>query len=214
MAKNYSSKEFNKVVRSANSELKGTFKSPFVIVNLLNKAVKGDFEKVSGVEGLSRESLTEVARVLKSMYKGRYAFDLNIFEKDYLNRFCTATKYKGEETVPDYFEVGGVSCLVNVDQKGREVLYSDTDKSMIFLQPIPLTITGVFNAFAKVAKIDLKRAEDNEKAVKKAAKDNEKAVKRAKKQAENRAKELSLMYFKGQISELEFSEELAKIKVG
>lgn len=207
MEKNFSSKEFAKVVKSANQELKGTFKSPFVIVNLLNKAAKGDFAKVSGVEGITKENLSTVAKVVKNLHKGRYYFDMCLFEKDYKGRFCTLQPYK--EPVCMYDFLGGD---IVTDAKGREIRL--TDEGAVLFVVVPLTVTGVFNAFAKVAKIDIKNAEKVAKDMEKAQRANEKAAKKAAKFAAQRAKELSLQYIKGQISELEFSEELAKIKVG
>ena len=42
-----SAKEFTNVVKGAKVEINGTFKNPFVVVNLLNKAAKGDFSKIN-----------------------------------------------------------------------------------------------------------------------------------------------------------------------
>lgn len=175
-------KEFSTIVKSAKSELKGTFSSPFVICNLLNKAAKGDFSKVANCSELTRESLAKVAKVVKSMHSGRYAFDMCLFEKDYKGRFVSLSPFKGEKgsLTVDYMDISGISVCVLTDNKGREII---TNKAgmLVTCTPISLTVSGVFAAFAKVAKVELST---NEKAAKaavqaetKAAREYEKAKK-------------------------------------
>ena len=154
-------KEFSAVVSAARTENKETFSNPFVIINLLNKAAKGDFTKVNNCSELTRENTAKVAKVCKGMHSNRYAFDVCLFEKDYKGRFCTISTTKVTETISDYMDLDGISALVVTDKKGREVT----------LIPIPLTINAYFSAFAKVAKVDIKSAETAEKAAEKAAKD-------------------------------------------
>lgn len=155
-------KEFSTISKGAKSELKGTFASPFVICNLLNKAAKGDFNKVANCDGLTRENLAKVAKVVKSLHGNRYAFDICVFPKNSKGEICTISTSK---KCPKFgFE------LVNVDKNG----YS-------YLVPVSLSVIGVFSAFAKVAKVEIRT---NEKAEKEAAK----AAKAAKRQKEELAK--------------------------
>lgn len=201
---NFSAKEFAKVAKSARVEINGIFKSPFVVVNLLNKAAKGDFSKVANCDGLTRENVAKVAKVVKSLHAGRYAFDLSVFDKDYLGRFCTRTNYKGEisDLIADYMDVNGVSALVYTDSKGREIVASG--EKYVILCPVPATINGVFAAFAKVAKVELSNNEKAEKA--------EKAAKNAAEKAEKAAKKGVISdYNAGRISEFELAAKLAEI---
>lgn len=199
-----SAKEFTKVVKSAKGEINGIFKSPFVVVNLLNKAAKGDFSKVANCEGLTKENVAKVAKVVKNIHGGRYYFDLSVFDKDYLGRFCTRTNYKGEisDLTADYMDVNGVSALVYTDSKGREIVASG--EKYVILCPVPSTINGVFAAFAKVAKVELSNNEKAEKAAKTAKNAVEKAEKAAK-------RGVIADYNAGRISEFELAAKLSEI---
>lgn len=195
---NFSTKEFNEIVKGAKVELNGTFKSPFVVCNLLNKAAKGDFSKVAGVEDITRENLSKVAGVIKSIHNGRYAFDMCIFEKDYKGRFCTTSKVK-ETGMPDYYDINGISALVYTDNKGREIIDG------VLYTPISLTINGIFGAFAKVAKVDISERE-------RAQKEFLKAAKKAEKIRENRIKDLNNAFAKGVLTEVEYNEKMKALK--
>ena len=173
-----SAKEFNSTLKTAKGEIKGIFTSPFVIVNQLNKAAKGDFSKIENCDNLLRENVAKVAKVVKSLHNGRYAFNLDLFVKDYAGRFCTMQVSKKEiETRLDYCDICGVSAAVAIDNKGREVCEDENGNNVIYA-PIVCTVTAFFNAFAKVAKVELTASE-------KAAKETEKAAKRTEK--ENKA---------------------------
>ena len=167
-------KEFNAIVKGANQELNGTFKSPFIICNLLNKAAKGDFSKVANCEGLTRENLAKVAKVLKTLHSERYAFDVCILPKvcGKLGTF----KVIGEKQNEKSALISGETVIFN----GKVLSLNDEGYVGIF-SPISLTINGVFNAFAKVAKVQIS---ENEKA----AKESEKAAKKAAKEYENAKK--------------------------
>lgn len=155
-------KEFSTISKGAKRELKGTFTSPFVICNLLNKAAKGDFNKVANCDVLTRENLAKVAKVVKSLHNNRYAFDICVFPKNAKGEICTISTSK---RCPKF----GYD-LINIDEKG----YS-------YLVPVTLSVIGVFSAFAKVAKVEIRTNEKAESEAKKAAK-------AAKKQAETLAK--------------------------
>ena len=191
-------KEFNAIVKSANQELNGTFKSPFVICNLLNKAAKGDFAKVANCEGLTKENLAKVAKVVKSMHTNRYAFDICILPKcnGKLGTFIIVPEKQNEKS--------SILCGEIVTFKGKELTINECGFVGIF-RPISLTISGVFNAFAKVAKVTLL---ENEKA----AKDIEKAAKKAAKDFENAKKCIIKDYNAGKFGESELAEKLANLR--
>ncbi len=198
-----SSKEFSSVTTSAKKELKGVFKNPFVVCNLLNKAAKGDFEKVAGVDGVTRDNLAKVAKVLKSAHGGRYAFEFNyllsdsdLYRKDSKGRLCAVATCK---SVPVY----GYD-LVNIIPATEKAC-----AKFIYLRPISCSISAIFSAFAKVAKVEIKTTEKEnekaEKAAKKAEKENEKAYKIAQ-------KGLISDFNAGKITEVQFAEKLTEIK--
>lgn len=197
MAKvNFSSKEFTQIVKGATKEINGVFKSPFVVVNLLNKAAKGDFSKIEGCT-FTPENLAKVAKVCKSLHGGRYAFDLCLFEKDSRGRFCTLCK------LPKAFVYDTDGDAITYTYKGGEIVGTN------YMKPIACTINGVFAAFAKVAKIDITETEKAEKAAQKAA---EKAAKDAKKEYEKMKKGVIADYNKGMFGEAVLAEKLAQLK--
>lgn len=174
---NVSAKEFGTIAKGAKVELNGIFKSPFVVVNLLEKAAKGDFSKVANCAVLTCENVSKVASVLKGITNNKKAFDLDIFSKDSKGRFCYGyTKTNVSNT--DICDVlNGQICF---DAKGREIFVNDKNEYIAF-NPIPCTILGVFNAFAKYAKVDITTSE-------KAAKESKKAAKKAAKAAKEMEK--------------------------
>lgn len=201
------SKEFSTIVKSARSELKGTFTSPFVICNLLNKAAKGDFSKVANCSELTRENLAKVARVIKSMHSGRYAFDMCMFEKDYKGRFVSLSPFKGEKEslCVDYMDTkDGVSVRVLTDCKGREIIENKAGM-LVTCTPISLTVSGVFAAFAKAAKVELSTSE-------KAAKDAEKAETKAAKEFAKAKKGIIIDYNNGLFGESELAARLQALR--
>lgn len=202
---NFSAKEFTNVVKGAKVEINGTFKNPFVVVNLLNKAAKGDFSKVTNCD-ISPENLKKVAKVCKGMHANRYAFDVCLFEKDSFGRFCTLSPFKGTkgDLVCDYYDINNLSVLICTDNKGREVVENEKG-DLIVCMPISLTINGVFSAFTKVAKIDIIATEKAEKATKKAAKDSAKEFEKAK-------KGVISDYNAGRITEIDLADKLSALK--
>lgn len=191
-------KEFNAIVKNANVELNGTFKSPFVICNLLNKAAKGDFSKVENCDGLTRENLAKVAKVIKGMHTNRYSFDTCILPKcnGKLGTFTIVPEMQSEKAPIMSGEI--------VTYKGKELSLNENGNVGIF-KPISLTISGVFNAFAKVAKVQIS---ENEKSEKEAAK----VAKRADKEFENAKKCIIKDYNSGKFGESELAEKLANLR--
>lgn len=140
------SKEFSKVAKNAKAELKNTFSSVYVIINLLNKACKGDFNKLENVT-FSVDDLKRVAATLKNMHGKRYPFDvpalLNFGGGMYYYHngvICQTAKAK---TCPKF----GLD-LVDI-----------TPNFWYYHKPINLTIDSVFACFCKVARYELKATE-------------------------------------------------------
>lgn len=195
---NYSVAEFNEVVTDGRSELKNTFNNPFVIINALNKAVKGDFSKMKNCEGLTFENVKAVANVVKTLHGNRYAFDTCLLRKDSKGRFCRISKSK---VMPKFgFD------LVDVNEKGFS-----------YLKPIALNEIAYYNAFVAIAKGEISKAE---KARKQAEKEAEKAAKatlskqqkKAKSANEKAYKELCTKFYKGEICAEEFAEKANALK--
>ena len=191
-------KEFSQLVKSANEELNGTFKSPFVIINLLNKAAKGDFTKVANCEGLTRENLAKVAKVVKSLHTYQKPFDFSVLPKvcGKLGTFTIVPEMQSEKA--------SILCGDIVTFKGKELSVNENGFIGIF-RPISLTINGVFNAFAKVAKVQIS---ENEKA----EKESEKAAKKAAKEYENTKKCIIKDYNNGLFGEDVLAEKLADLR--
>lgn len=184
--KNFSTKEFNEVVKGAKVELNGIFKSPFVVVNLLNKAAKGDYSKIDGCN-IGKENLSKVAKVLKSMHNGRYAFDLDLLTKDNQGRFVSVATSKN---VPIW------------DYQLIDIL---PNKGYKYYKPLACTINSIFAAFAKVAKVEIS---DNEKA----AKESQKAAAKADRIKAAKLRDLDKAFDKGILTEMEYKNKLAAIK--
>lgn len=195
---NYSVSEFNEVVTNGRNELKDTFNNPFVIINALNKAVKGDFSKMKNCEGLTFENVKAVAKVVKTLHENRYAFDTCLLQKDSKGRFCRIAKSK---TMPKWgFD------LVDVNEKGYT-----------YLKPIALNEIAYYNAFVAIAKAEISKAE---KARKKAEKEAEKAAKATLSKAQKKAKsanekaykDLCKKFYKGEICAEDFAQKAEALK--
>lgn len=165
----FSVKEFNANQKSAKAELNETFKSPFVICNLLNKAANGDFSKVKNCEGITRENLAVIASDLRARFGNRYAFTFDVlvesesYFKDIFGRLCYAAKAEQNE-------LPALLCGETVtDPRGNE-LRINADGVVIVCKPVALTIPAFFNAFCKVAKVDISTKVREQRAAEKAAK--------------------------------------------
>lgn len=195
---NYSVSEFNEVVTNGRNELKDVFNNPFVIINALNKAAKGDFSKMKNCEGLTFENVKAVANVVKTLHGNRYAFDTCLLRKDSKGRFCRTSKSK-------VMPIWGFD-IVDVNEKGYT-----------YLKPIALNEIAYYNAFVVIAKGEISKTE---KARKKAEKEAEKAAKATLSKAQKKAKnanekaykELCTKFYKGEICAEEFAEKAAKLR--
>lgn len=140
------SREFAKVAKSAKVELKNTFSSVYVITNLLNKACKGEFNKLENVS-FSCDDLKRVAATLKNMHGKRYAFDI------------PALLQLGSGM---FYYHNGVICQTAKSKKCPKYGYDLADVNTDFWyyhKPIVLTIDAVFAAFCKVVRYELKATE-------------------------------------------------------
>lgn len=196
---NLSAKEFAKVAKSAKVEMNGIFKNPFIVCNLLEKAAKGDFEKVANVDGITRENLIIVAKTIKKLHGNRYAFSFDfllsnsdLFRKDRNGVLCSVSTSK---SVPA-FKYDMLDIIAATDK---------TPAKFVYLRPVMCSIIAIFNAFAKVAKVDIKDSEKAAKDSEKAAKDKEKEYKRAK-------KGVISDYNAGRITEIDLAEKLSVLK--
>jgi regulator of protease activity HflC (stomatin/prohibitin superfamily) len=195
---NYSVSEFNEVVTNGRNELKDTFSNPFVIINALNKAAKGDFSKMKNCEGITFENVKAVANVVKTLHDNRYAFDACLLRKDSKGRFCRVSKSK---TMP----IWGYD-IIDVNKKGFS-----------YLKPIALNEIAFYNAFIAIAKAEISK---EEKARKKAEKEAEKAAKATLSKAQRKAKsanekaykELCAKFYKGEICAEEFATKANALK--
>lgn len=185
--KNFSTKEFNAIVKGAKVEVNGVFSNPFVIINALNKAYKGDYSKIAGACNFVRDNLKIVGDVLKSMHGQRYAFDASVLTKDNKGRFVNITTSK-------VMPIWNYQLIDVIPNKGYK-----------YYKPIALTINAVFAAFCKVAKVEISD-------INKANKATVDAAKKGAKVRDNKIKALNRALTSGIISEFEYTEKLKAIK--
>lgn len=139
------------------------------------------------------QSVANVAKAVRNYTHGGSLFDISAFIVDNYGRFCYVRTSKKCPTFG--------KDLVNVDKNG-----------WAFLQPVTLTLQGVFNAFCIVASAELKALERAEKA---AICEEEKAQKQAQKEAEKAQKikvrkinELQKALDKGILTEEEYTAKV------
>ena len=116
---NISSKEFAAIAKNANKQIKEVTYSPFFILNTLNKVVKGDVAKISGMESINVDDVKTVANECKKLHGNRYAFDFCLFAKDTKGRFCTRV------TLPKHYVFDTDGDAVKYTFNGKDVLLSD-----------------------------------------------------------------------------------------
>ena len=157
-------KDFANVCKESKKELNSIFKSPFVVINLLNKVASGTLSKIEGCE-ISPENIKLVAKELKKMHGLRYPFDASILSKNANGKFCNNYVVK---KCPKF----GIN-ITDVDTNGWH-----------YQKEIVCTYTGIYNAFARLAKIENKEQnktlKEQEKAEKANAKKREKIEKARK----------------------------------
>lgn len=154
-------KAFNASVKNAKGTIKELVQSPYYLTNLYNKIAKGTLSQIDGLD-VDNTDVKAVAKVLKGMHGGRYAFDLNVFARDSYGRICLPTTAK---RCPRY----GLD-LISVGPKGWQ-----------YLRPVKCTAAGLFAAYCAVAKVDVKAKADAEKDAAREAKAAAKAAKELEK---------------------------------
>ena len=211
---NISSKEFAAIAKNANKQIKDVTFSPFFICNTLNKVAKGDVSKIDGCSTINVEDVKKVAKVCKNLHGGRYAFDFALFDKDSVGRFCTRVQ------LPKVYTFDTVGDAVSYTFRGCDV----NMETHTYFKPVPCTFVGMFAAFAKVAKVEIRETEkkeaaekrEAEKIAKKEARAKETAAQKkaraAKKERETKVKMLSIELLAGDITPEEFAEKVAAIK--
>lgn len=170
----FSVKSFNSAAKESRKELKGTFANPFVICNLLNKAAKGDFSKVENAENVTRENLARVAAELKRQHGGRYPFTFDFLTGSGLfGKFdgVLCSVYDAPQSAKNDLLHGDTI----TDGKGRELCINSAGDVIAKGRAVSLTVSGLFGAFCRAAKVEIvtneKAAKAAEKAAQKAAKE-------------------------------------------
>lgn len=189
------SKEFNKVANNSFNELDKVQKSPFAIVNYLNKVVKGTITNCSELEGFSVDNIKAVAKAVKTLHEKRDYFSVDVFYKDYRKEFCV--EYVTKPEIDPIFD----GCSVFFDSKGNECTYINGTKHT--QKPVPHTNKAYLRAFAKLVRMELVA---KEKATKKAETD----AKKAKREASKKAKQLGDLFLQLNSGKIAFGEYVAK----
>ena len=205
-----SSKEFTKVATAATKEVVTTFKSPFIIINQLNKFVAGDYNKVIGCESLSRENTKIVGAHVKKLHDGRYPFAFDVLPKSRFNKrlgyFVPTPAQQGELS---NILAGEIVLSTAAGTIGKELCVQQAESGDYIVgvfKPISLTVPAVFAAFKRLVANNLREGE-------KAAKDAAKAAKQAAKQAAKLAKAkaaVEAVFGKGLACQFTESEILTK----
>lgn len=183
---NAKSVEFRTIAKEGKMQVKTAARNIFFLQKeLRNLARKNDF--------CDGKSVANVAKAVRNYTKGGSLFDLAAFSKDTKGRFCTVSK---SAKCPSF---------------GKDIT-NVTPEGWYYLQPVTLTLNGVFAAFCKVAAAEIKAIEKAEKAAiceeEKAEKAAIKAAKKAERQKERFIKELQKAVEKGIISEAEMYSKI------
>ena len=201
----FSSKELNALQKVGAREIRTNCKSPFAIVNTLNRIARGDLNKVDGCGDLDFSAVCAIARTVKCLHTNkRYAFILDVFAKNAAGQFCeVVTPAKGTYQ-HIYLRMNDETPAVRTwcDSRGYELTENGTA-----LKPIQCTEVGFFNAFSRLVKKD---AKETEKAAKEAAKEAKKTAKEAAKL--EKAKKAMRAVFGEYAETLSDSELLAKFE--
>lgn len=196
----------SKIAANARKDLKKI--NPFYYVNELNKlARKNEFCENVNIKVLQDRC--------KKLHNGRYGFDVSLFEKDYLNRFCTCKKVAFTE-VPFMQEDANYGDILAIN--GKEIRFSTDGFYAVIYVPITISLAGFITAFQKV----VSEKENAEKAAKaaeeKAAKAAERAAKAAAKEnaaaAKAKEKQISALvskFVQGEITKEELNAQILAI---
>lgn len=187
----------NEQIKSGKNQIKTATHSIFYCVNELNKLAKKN-------EYCDSTAVRPIADVIRTMHEERGYFGLCVFPKDSKGRFYISTvKVNGFESELPSLMNGEVI----TDKFGREVVWSE-EKKCFFALEYRCTVDTLFNAFCKIAKGVTAAQKDAETAEKKA----QKAAEKKARENEKKAAELSRRYMSGEISEMQFNEQIAALK--
>lgn len=155
--------------------------------------------------------VSTIEKAVRNYTKGGQKWDVSIFPKDYLGRFCTTAKYtENVYTVNDL-----ISGDIITDSKGREMLLSGDSQTLLVLQPVTMSLVGVFNAFCKVATKEIRDIEKAQKDLiceeERAQKRHEKEIKKAQKIKVRKLNELAKKLEKGEISAYEYNKKVSEL---
>lgn len=133
------------------------------------------------------KSVAKVAKAVRNYTNGGCLFDLNAFVIDSKGRYCTISK------------------AAKCPAFGKDIA-NVTPDGWFYLQPITLTLNGVFAAFCKVAANEIKKIEAAEYAQ---LCEEEKAHKKHVRNVNMKLKELSRALNKGIITPEEYNAKVA-----
>lgn len=181
-------KEFTQVAREGKKQMNELLNSPFVVINELNKIMKGDINKIKNCENYDVDAVKEVGKTLKAIHGKNNAFDFDyllesgICEKNLDGKLCALRLVK---QMPAY-----TNRLVDIiPNKGYKAFV-----------PVSLTRNAIYDLFVKAAKVEIKAVEKAEKAAKAS---ESKELKKAKAVLSNIVRD----YNNGKLSEFEFCEK-------
>lgn len=170
-----SANAFAQVANKAKNEIKGTFGSPFVIINLLNKAAKGDFSKIANCEDLQRANVAKVAAEVKKLHTGRYSFDISVLPRAaYNGRLGWWSPVPAQQCELASILCGEVVLCTDPKWSGREL--SVREGKVGVFRAIPLTVGAIFAAYCTIVRRGKVQYEKAAKAAAKAAKEESKAA--------------------------------------
>ena len=152
-----------------------------------------------------------VEKAVRNYTKGGEKWSVNVFDKDYQGRFCTTAKYtENVYTVNDL-----LSGEIVTDSKGREIILSGDSQTLLVLQPVTMSLIGVFNAFCKVAAKEIREIEKTQKDLiceeERAQKRHEKEIEKAKKIRVRKLNELAKKLENGAISAFEYNQKVSEL---
>ena len=198
--------------RNAVNDVKAVSHNILFYVRSLNKlAAKNEFCEKVNVNELAKTFKSLLPENIKANMKANEYFHASVFCKDYMNRVCKVSEYKGANvTVNQVINEGGAIFTDTNGQKvnGKEIRLNASGDGLVILSPITMTLHGVCAAFGDVVTANAKAIDEKIKAEKKAAKESAKA-------ANKRAKEiarLSKQFANGEISGATFRTEIARLE--
>ena len=202
---NQKSVEFADNKKAASNQIQKATESIFFWrKQLISLSIKNEY-----CEG---KSVATIEKAVRNYTKGGQKWDVNIFTKDCLGRFCLVAKYTENNVSLNDLQHGDII----TDSKGREIIISNND-TLAILKPIAMNLKAVFNAFCAVAAKEIKAIEKAEKdticAEEKAEKARIKAIEKAEKIRVRKLNELQKKHEKGLISTLEYLNKSKELKV-